>query len=417
MSRLNVELYGVTLGTLVQAGRSVRFDVDPDVFERYPVASTVMSLAVPLGLRPTAQHNKRAANFFNELLPEGRNLQWLVQMMPPDERNTYHLLRKYGRDSVGALIIYDPDDPVSSEQPRAEKISAEQTRSLLENMAQEPLANSPISGKTSLGGMQGKIVLAKKGDSWHRVHYGYPSTHILKPVAPEYPTMIFDEAFCMQLALKLGLTTHPVWIEDFDGLSALVIERFDRDKNIPLGRIHQEDFNQVLGASGDQKYQEIGGKVSAKRMAQTLMHFGSDEDVRVFASQLVFAVAIGNLDMHAKNISIFHHPDSTISMTPTYDQVPLRHLNTDGKMALAMNGEYVHANITRTKIVSELRSWKSPSFPSDKTADQFVEEVLISCREALGSLTLDNRANNSLKESIASFINNLLSGKPAGKCM
>jgi hypothetical protein len=29
--------------------------------------------------------------------------------------------------------------------------------------------------------------------------------------------MIYDEAFCMQLAYDSGLTTHPVWIENFDG--------------------------------------------------------------------------------------------------------------------------------------------------------------------------------------------------------
>jgi serine/threonine-protein kinase HipA len=48
---------------------------------------------------------------------------------------------------------------------------------------------------------------------------------------------------------------------------AVVIERYDRSPDAPQGRIHQEDFNQVLGAVGNQKYQKYGGKVSLERIA------------------------------------------------------------------------------------------------------------------------------------------------------
>ena len=412
MSGLNVELYGSVLGTLTQAGRDVDFAVDEKIFSKYPLASTIMSLAVPLNLRFTAPQKKKARNFFAELLPEGRNLTWLVRTLPPEERNIYGILRKYGKDIAGALLIYDPLDTGPPTAPKAEKVDSGKIRRLLENMPGEPLANSPVSGKTSLGGVQGKIVLAKKGASWFRVHYGYPSTHILKPVPPEYPTMIYDEAFCMQLAFELGLTRHPVWIESFDGADALVIERYDRDANAPDGRIHQEDFNQVLGAYGDQKYQEYGGKASAKRIAAILERFCDDEgDVRKFAAQLVFAVAIGNLDMHSKNIGLLHLPDQAVRLAPVYDQVPLRHQNTDGRMAFSIGGEYVHANLTIEKIIYELVSWKTSAFPGESIAGSFVRDCLESCRSALENVDADKKAHPSLKKDIASFINNLLSGK------
>jgi len=415
MTSLNVELYGVLLGTLIPKERGFEFAAESTVFDHYPLASTIMSLSVPLNYRFTALQKKRAMNFFTELLPEGRNLQWLTQPLPPQSRNTYEILRKYGKDSAGALIIADPADPISSKQPKAETVDAQQIRYLLENMPQEPLANAPASGKTSLGGMQGKIVLAKKNDVWHRTHYGFPSTHILKPVVSEYPTMIYDEAFCMQLAQKVGLTSHPVWIENFDGIDALVIERFDRDAKVLGGRIHQEDFNQALGAQGNQKYQEIGGKVSTKRIAQMLDRFGNVDDPRAFAAQLIFAAAVGNLDMHAKNVSIFHFPDATIRLTPTYDQVPLRHYNTDGRLALAIGGEYVHANLTRRNIAEELLSWKSRSFPDVKTIDTFIDESLEAYQAALEEIPLSSHAYPLLRETIKAFIENLLSGKPTGK--
>ena len=412
MSALNVELYGDVLGTLAPGGKDIDFAVDERVFRKYPLASTIMSLAVPLNPQFTAPQKKKARNFFAELLPEGRNLKWLVQTIRPEDRNTYGILRKYGKDIAGALMVYDPLDPDSSKAPKAERADPGKIRRLLENMPGEALANSPVSGKTSLGGVQGKIVLAKKNASWFRAHYGHPSTHILKPVVPGYPTMIYDEAFCMRMAFELGLTSHPVWIENFDGADALVIERYDRDGKAVNGRIHQEDFNQVLGARGDEKYQEYGGKASAKRIAGIIGRFCEDEsDVAKFAAQLVFAVAIGNLDMHAKNVSVLHCPDQAVRLAPAYDQVPFRHQNTDGRMAFSIGGEYVHANLTIEKITNELVSWKTNAFPSETIAGAFVRDCLESCCLALEKTGIVKKAYPSLKKDIASFVENLLSGK------
>jgi len=410
MNNLNVELYGTLLGKLTSGGRDFDFTTDEKVFEKYPLASVIMSLAVPLNRRYTAPQRKRARNFFNELLPEGRNLRWMAQNMEPGERNTYGILRKYGKDIAGALLIYDPLDDVSSAKPKTEKADPGKIRYLLENMHKEPLANSPVSGKTSLGGVQGKIVLAKKNTSWYRVLYGYPSSHILKPVVPEYPTMIYDESFCMQLAFEIGLTEYPVWIENFDGADALVIERYDRDNNLENGRIHQEDFNQVLGAHGDEKYQEYGGKVSARRIAE-IIEKTCKADVEKFAAQLIFSIIIGNLDMHAKNVSVFHYPDQSVRLTPVYDQVPLRHQNTDGRMALSIDGEYIHANLTFDSIIDELVSWKTESFKDEKETISFVRNHLESCYSALEKVGISKNAYPSLKNNIASFITNLLSGR------
>jgi len=415
MSKLNVELYGKLLGKITQNNKWFDFVADNDVFEKYQISSTIMSLAVPLLLRYTNAQKRRCANFFAELLPEGRNFDWLARTLPNGDRNLYGMLRKYGKDIAGALFIFDPDDPTSSAKPETELVDGEKIRYLLENMPQEPLANSQISGKTSLGGVQGKIVLAKRENTWHRVHNGHPSTHILKPVVPEYPTMIYDEAFCMQMAYNSGLTEYPVWIESFDGSDALVIERYDRDKDADGNRLHQEDFNQALGIRGSEKYQEYGGKVSARRIAQTLGRFGNDDDVKRFASQLIFAVAIGNLDMHAKNVSIIHRPNETITLSPVYDQVPLRHQNTDGRMALSIGGEYLHASVSMMLIASELISWKCAPFSEVPETLSFITNRLETYYNALENTIANNKAYSELKNEIAFFISNLLSGKKAGK--
>jgi serine/threonine-protein kinase HipA len=414
MNELTVELYGSEIGRLIPDAQRFDFRAGSDVFERYSLFSPVLSLSIPLASAYTPAHKTRRWNFFAEILPEGRNLSWLAQMARTEIDNTYALLRRFGKDIAGALIIYDPNDEAAMNRPRAEKVNAAAIRGLLQNMATEPFANSPLSGKTSLGGVQPKIVLAKIKKNWHRVHDGYPSTHILKPVVPEYPTLIFDEAYCMNVARSLGLTTHPVWIESFGGIDALVIERYDRDASMPDGRLHQEDFNQALGASGNEKYQEYGGKVSYKRVAETLGRFASADAVQKLAAQMIYAVCIGNLDMHAKNISILHYPDETIRLAPAYDCAPLRHQGTDGRMALSVGGEYLHASITKKRIISELLSWKNGPFTDEAAARGFTEEWIERIGVAVENADEVSGMHTGLRRDIGSFTSRLLAGKRAG---
>ena len=48
MSKLNVELYGALLGTLLREEKGFSFETHPDIFDKYKLSSTIMSLAVPL---------------------------------------------------------------------------------------------------------------------------------------------------------------------------------------------------------------------------------------------------------------------------------------------------------------------------------------------------------------------------------
>jgi hypothetical protein len=135
-------------------------------------------------------------------------------------------------------------------QPALEPLSSAGVAGLLEHVQDNPLGNKPSGGKTSLAGVQDKIVLARTGEGWNRVIDGWPSTHILKPASRDYPTSIYDEEFGSRFAQAAGLTSFPTWIEEFAGVPAVVIERYDRSPDAPEGRIHQEDFSQVLGAAG-----------------------------------------------------------------------------------------------------------------------------------------------------------------------
>lgn len=197
-------------------------------------------------------------------------------------------------------------------------------------------------------------------------------------------------------------------IEDFDGEDALVIERYDRDGRMPQGRIHQEDMNQVLGASGNQKYQEYGGRVSLKRMAEVFTRRGDIDSVNRLVSLVTLAVAVGNLDMHAKNVSILHDVDGSSTLAPAYDMVPQRHQRNDGRVALAVDGEYRHALITFDHIAREARSW-GIQHPIDAVTATLDAIIVATETERPHPL-----AYPRLAEDIGRFARNLLAGEPAG---
>ena len=79
MGDLVVELYGQRLGWLRGDWRTFDLIPDPAAALHFGLDSTVMSLAVPLQLRPTRSRAPLRRNFFAELLPEGRMRTRLAQ--------------------------------------------------------------------------------------------------------------------------------------------------------------------------------------------------------------------------------------------------------------------------------------------------------------------------------------------------
>ena len=174
------------------------------------------------------------------------------------------------------------------------------------------------------------------------------------------------------------------------------------------------DYNES-GSPAESAIYNIAEKAGAKRIAQTLNRFCSGRDVEKYASQLIFAIAIGNLDMHAKNVSVIHLPDETIMLAPTYDQVPLRHQNTDGRLALSVGGEYVHEKLTLADIAAELTSWQYSGFSSEEKANAFIKRCLECYLNILDNTKPVENAYPGLKADISSYISNLLAGKSIGK--
>lgn len=403
--RLAVELQGVLIGTIDGDARTFDFVPSDAALERFGVNSTALSIAIPFVAAPQRHHAARRRNWFAELLPEGDQYDYMINQGGIRRGDTPAFLARYGRDVAGALQIWDVDDATEPRTPALEPVDDTGIRDLLRDPIGSPLGNATELGRTSLGGVQPKILLARTGDGWAQAVGGHPTTHILKPrLDGDRATTIFDEEYGSRLARAMGLASFETWIDDFAGLSAIVIERYDRNDG---GRIHQEDFNQALGAGGNQKYQELGGVVSLRRIADAVQRHAPGSDLRLLARMTVLAAGIGNLDLHAKNLSLLHHHDGEVRLAPAYDIVP--QAQRGGRLALAVNGEYRHAAVTRADLEQEISSW------GVRRATRIVGDALDDLTEAVRAEVPLDHARTDLHEQIERFVVNLQAGDALGE--
>ncbi|AMM19094.1 toxin HipA [Frondihabitans sp. PAMC 28766] len=409
MADLTVELYGTIVGELVGTSpRTFDFRSASTALETFGLGSTVLSEAVPFDVVPNRGRAAHRRNFFTELLPEDNLRTYLARQAGLSEADTIGLLSHYGRDVAGALQVWDPDNPGEPRTPFANPIDDDTIADLLRDARTYPLGNSVETGKSLINGVQTKIVLVREDDRWKRPEDGFPSTHILKPRLDDTSTIVFDEEYGSRLARLLGLATHATWIDRFDDVDTLVVERYDRSASSPDGRIHQEDMNQVLGASGPEKYQKLGGRVSSRRIAHVLRTVTDADSLLRFARLTVLAAAVGDLDLHAKNVSLLHPFEAPRSLAPAYDVVPMAHLDNDHEMALAVNGVYSHAAITIDDLISETEGWGL------RDARAVVLDSVAEIRSLARVEAPLAGSWSGLQEDIASFTENLLAGRAIG---
>lgn len=404
--RLAVELYDTLIGTLEGEARTFDFTPTRAGIAQFGANSPVLSTAIPLTSTQRRDHAGRRRNWFAELLPEGDQYDYLLAQAGLRRDDTPAFLARYGRDVAGALQLWDLDDPTEPKTPAIRSVTAAEVRGLLEDPIGSPLANDPALGKSSLGGVQPKIVLVRTRDGWAQALGGHPTTHILKPqLDGPKASVIFDEEYGSRIARRLGLAAFDTSIETFDGLSAIVIERYDRHHD---QRVHQEDFSQVLGARGNQKYQEIGGIVSLRRVAAALTKHAPEPDLRRLARMVVLAVGIGSLDLHTKNLGLLHPADGYVTLAPAYDVVPQAHLDNDGRLALAVNRKYRHNEIARDDLEAEFSQWRLPR--ASATVDETLEEL----EAVVADETPVDGAFPGLQDQILGFVRNLRHGRSVG---
>lgn len=261
-----------------------------------------------------------ASPWLMNLLPEGQPLEALTRALGVAREDTVGLIAASGRDLAGALTFGGETKGghagvIAIDGPdRLERI--------IDELPAKPFLIGEEGVAMSLAGAHDKLPLAVTPGGLAIPVNGAPSTHILKPDNPRLPDSVHNEALCMVLARRCGLPAATVTTGLAGARSYLLVTRYDRvQAGERVSRIHQEDFCQALGRRPAEKYQHNGtgtrGPGLADMFALVRRHMTA-RDITRLLDAVIFNIAIGNVDSHAKNYSILLHPGRP-ELAPLYD--------------------------------------------------------------------------------------------------
>ncbi len=377
---LAIWLYGgrVAVIGLDRRGRpTLRYS--DEAFERYPLGTPLLSLAMPLVRQRYPQGVTRS--FLDGLLPEGESRTAIANDVNVDRDDTFGLIRALGRDCAGAIVIqpaHEPAPPPPS-TVRAEPLNDAGLEELVANLRSAPLG---VSGRVrvSLAGIQEKLLLTRRPDGgWGRPVDGTPSTHILKPEVAAYPKTVENEAFCMRFARHLGAPTASVETTAVGRRALIVVERYDRviREDGTVDRIHQEDFCQATSVPPDRKYQEDGGP-SFHRIAEILETTVSLDSLELLLQAAAITVLVGNGDAHGKNFSLLHDPVGTLRLAPLYDLICTL-VYGDDRLAMFIDNVHKTHRVTSAHLINEAAAWGL----SRRRAESVLASLLAAAPQAL----------------------------------
>ncbi|MGN0875499.1 MAG: type II toxin-antitoxin system HipA family toxin [Akkermansia sp.] len=277
------------------------------------------SIGHTLPLQQEAHRGYYVQNFFANLLPEGDMRTRIVSTLHIPDRD-FALLETLGRDCAGALTIIPPGHTLPEGEGDYTPLTDDELHARLR--VPIPIVNPNERWSLSLAGAQGKLALLRRGKKLFMPLNGAPSDCIVKMASPRFPDIVFNEYLCMKTAAAIGLPTAPVDLYDLQGLPLLIVERYDRKKEVnTIKRLHQEDFCQLLGLSHENKYEFLGGP-SLAQCAAVLREVASVpiRDIDLLFRWYTFNLLIGNMDAHAKNISVLYN-EGNVQLSPFYDLV------------------------------------------------------------------------------------------------
>lgn len=304
MSQLTVLLGAREVGIVRQASGRLSFRYE-DSWRAAPGAYP-LSLSMPLAAR---DHGHTAINaFLWGLLPDNELvLQRWARRFHVSARNPFALIGKVGEDCAGAVQFATPDrlDSIRGEGEGdvawlTEDDVAERLRGLQADIAAWRAPHD--TGQFSLPGAQPKTALYFDGQRWGVPAGRTPTTHILKPPTGDLDGHVENEHLCLALARALGLPAARSEIRSFDGVSAIVVERYDRVR-IPelaaatVARVAAKAAEAAMHASSDSP--EGAGEVAAESAeaaanAQNLRESANTRTV-FRAHQEDFCQALGRL--------------------------------------------------------------------------------------------------------------------------
>jgi len=228
-------------------------------------------------------------------------------------------LLESGSNRIGALDFQSSPDVYV---PREDGASLDQLHAaalaLDEGELSPSLAAALVHG-TSVGGARPKVTLTD-GDR-----------HLIAKFSRSADTfpMVKAEAAGMDLARRVGIEVPPTQLITSLGREVLLVERFDRPgggrRRMMISGLTMLGFGDFLGARYS-SYPDLLD-VLHQRVAK-----GANLN-RVMFERIVFNIAIGNSDDHARNHAAFWN-GTNLELTPAYDLAPQPRSGTEERQAM-----------------------------------------------------------------------------------
>lgn len=286
--------------------------------------------------------------FFANLLPEHESplRRLITQSAGIREHQDLRLLAYLGDDLPGAVVVRlleDSDDG----SPAPPELGA---------------TSPPPASKLrfSLAGVQLKFSVLRDGKSLTLPASGRGGDWIVKLPDLEYERVPENEYATMSWARESGIDVPEFDAVAYADLVGLPDRRFVRDDELcfairrfdrsPGGRVHIEDFAQVNGLHPGDKYDSVRPvteRLNYETLANQILTFCGEADLRQFIRRLVFVVLSGNADAHLKNWSLIYPDGRTPRLSPAYDLVAtIAYPGTSDELALPFHNSLSFEAVT-----------------------------------------------------------------------
>ena len=325
LDRLTVWWNAQVAGELtIDRGGAMHFAYAPEWLA--DAAGPPLSQALPKRAEPYPDAMCNAV--FGGLLPEEGQRTAIAAALGVSPDNPFRLLQALGGDVAGALAFLPKGEPPPAPDLAhpAQALDEAALAALLERLPRVPMLAGEGGARLSLAGAQGKLPVVLADGRVAVPRPGEPSTHLIKPEPERFPGLAANEAFCLALALAVGLNAARGEWRAAQGRAFLLVERYDRTPGEGgTRRLHQEDFAQALGVPSNRKYAAEGGPTF--RDAFALLRRAATRPAREvlnLADAALFNIIVGNADAHAKNFSLLRWESGEVVLAPLYDLVATR---------------------------------------------------------------------------------------------
>ena len=345
---LEVWLLGQSVGQLIQADGRLSFSYSP----RWLQSPSAQPLSRSLPLRPEPFDDKATRPFFAGLLPEGDKRKLVAMALQVSSQNDYALLNGIGGECAGAVTLLEPGQQptgLPSEQ-YVRWLDDGELIAILDELPRRPMLAGKDGLRLSLAGAQDKLPVVFVNGYIGLPKQNTPSSHILKPAISAVEGSVYNEGFCMALAMRLKLSVASTSIRRVADRVYLLVERYDRlrQPDGSLQRLHQEDFCQALGVAPEYKYQNEGGPdlTQCFDLIRKATRPSAPQVLRLL-DYVIFNALIGNHDAHAKNFSLIYTRRGTV-LAPLYDTLSTAvYANLTDKMAMKIGSKYKFTEVQK----------------------------------------------------------------------